>query len=78
MANLWTVLLLTRSGAEIYHDQMRLWLLEEFEKKDADWSKMATELLTATGRTNDNGAVNFVLAHLGEAIKDNPREKRAL
>jgi len=74
MANIWTVLLLTRTGARIHHDQMRLWLVEEFEKKDADWSKMTTELLTATGKTNDNGAVNFVLAHLGEAIKENQRE----
>jgi Protein of unknown function (DUF1549)/Protein of unknown function (DUF1553) len=74
IANLWTVLLLTRSGSKIYHDQMNLWLLEEFDKKDADWSKMVTEILTASGKTNENGAVNFVLAHLGEAIKENPTE----
>jgi hypothetical protein len=74
MANLWTVLLLTRTGSKVYHDQMHLWLLEQFEKPDADWSKVVTELLTATGKTSENGAVNFVLAHLGEGINDNPAE----
>jgi hypothetical protein len=74
LANLWTVLLLTRTGAKMYHDQMQLWLLEQFEKKDADWSKITAEVLTASGKTNENGAVNFVLAHLGEAIKENPAE----
>jgi hypothetical protein len=74
MANLWTVLLLTRTGSKVHHDQMHLWLLEHFEKPDADWSKITTEILTATGKTSDNGAVNFVLAHLGENIKDNKEE----
>jgi hypothetical protein len=74
LANVWTVLLLTRTGAKMYHDQMHLWLQMELEKKDADWSKITTELLTATGRTNVNPAVNFILAHLGENIKDDPME----
>jgi hypothetical protein len=74
MANLWTALLLTRTGAKKYHDEMRGWLQEQFAKSDADWSKMTYELLTASGRTDENGAVNFVLAHLGEKNKENPRE----
>ena len=79
-ANIWTVLLITRTGApKAYQDQMRDWLMDKFterSKSDAagdpyrpDWSKIATELLTAEGETSENGAVNFVLAHLGEELK---------
>jgi hypothetical protein len=73
-ANIWTTLLLTRSSNKMYRDQMHLYLYDEFNKKDADWSKMVTELLTATGKTNENGAVNFILAHLGEENKKDPNK----
>jgi hypothetical protein len=69
-ANIWTTLLLTRSASKMYREQMHLFLYDELGKKDADWSKIAYELLTASGDTNKNGAVNFILAHLGEEIKD--------
>jgi hypothetical protein len=75
-ANIWTVLLLTRTGVpKVYQNQMRDWLTEKLgeesqdKAKGADWSKVVTELLTATGRTNDNQAVNFILAHMGEKQK---------
>jgi hypothetical protein len=77
-ANIWTVLLLTRTGVnKVHQNQMRDWLTEKFgetsedKNKAADWSKIVTELLTATGRTNENQAVNFILAHMGEQIKQN-------
>ena len=35
---------------------------------------MVRSLLTATGKTDDNGAVNFVLAHLGEPQRDRGEE----
>jgi hypothetical protein len=83
-ANIWTVLLMTRSGAinpgtKPYHDQMHLWLTEQFEKPDMGFDKVVTELLAAQGFTNDreasktNPAVNFILTHLGEKIKENPQ-----
>jgi hypothetical protein len=66
-SNIWTVLLLTRTGVgKVYQNQMRDWLTEKFSAKDADWSKISAELLTASGRTNENQAVNFILAHMGE------------
>jgi hypothetical protein len=68
-ANVWTTLLLTRSAGKIYQQQLQLWLFEQFQKKDTDWSKVVRELLTATGMSDDNGAVNFILAHLGEEFK---------
>src|SRR5262249_6785588 len=35
-----------------------------------DWSKTVTRILTAQGNAKENGAVNYVLAHLGEPIKE--------
>jgi len=79
-ANLWTVMLLTRSGSsKLAQEQMREWLAEQLkgelvseskkEYKPADWSAVVSELISATGKTNENGAVNFVLHHLGDEIK---------
>jgi hypothetical protein len=69
-ANVWTVLLLTRRGvSKVYQDQMRDWLEEKLESPAAAWDKIVTEIITASGQTNDNGSVNFILAHVGEGIK---------
>ena len=70
-ANIWTVWLLTRSGQNdevlgTYHKQMHRWLEEQFTKEGTSWKEVVTDLLTATGKTNENGAVNYILAHLGE------------
>ena len=73
-ANIWTVWLLTRSGNPIYHAQMRTWLEEHFAK-DKSHKEMVEKLLTAKGKTNDNGAVNFVLQHLGEAVPQAEQER---
>ncbi len=75
-ANIWTVWLMTRSGAlnpgmSIYHEQMKVWLEEKFAGKDMQYDQMVTDLLTATGKTNENQAVNYILAHLGEPIRNN-------
>jgi hypothetical protein len=72
-ATLWTILLMTRTGsAEVYREQMHDWLTRKFLGKDEtpDWSRTVTELITASGPTNKNPAVNFVLTHLGEEIKE--------
>jgi hypothetical protein len=81
--NIWTVLLITRTGAPRFpfQVQMQEWLADKLVEKAAstetkgqkwtpDWSKIVTELITAEGETNENGAVNFVLAHLGEQTKE--------
>jgi hypothetical protein len=73
-ANIWTTWLLTRSGNELYHEQMHVW----FEQQLADnksFKETVTDLLTATGKTNDNGAVNFLLAHLGESVPAGKRQE---
>jgi Protein of unknown function (DUF1549)/Protein of unknown function (DUF1553) len=74
-ADMWTVWLLTRSGAtdgarSVYHGQMHLWLQEQFAANKS-FKDIVSELLTATGKTNENGAVNYLLAHLGEPIPAN-------
>lgn len=78
-ANLWTAMLLTRSGSQkVHQDQLREWLTEEFnnlpDSKSKDvrnkngWADTVTELISATGVTNERPAVNFVLHHLGDPI----------
>jgi hypothetical protein len=64
-ANMWTVLLMTRSAQNPYREQMHRWLEKQFSE-DTSYKDIVTELLTATGKTNENGAVNYILAHLGE------------
>jgi hypothetical protein len=86
-ANLWTILLMTRQGSgEAYREQMRDWLTRQLmgaktSEKDAathaDWSKIAADLIAAQGKTNQNQAVNFVLTHMGEKVKGDPRENGA-
>src|SRR5262249_37538655 len=74
-ANIWTVWLMTRSGSQLHRDQMSLWLANRFDEKDSRFDKIVTDLLTATGKTNDVGAVNFILAHLGEAVPGNKQRQ---
>jgi hypothetical protein len=78
-ANLWTVLLMTRSGAtdpsrSVYHEQMHDWLEQRFAEHTS-WKEIVTQLLTASGTTSkENGAVNYILANLGEPIPPGNQE----
>jgi hypothetical protein len=72
MANLWSNWLLTRSGAfgrGEYHDEMTLWLEDQFAS-NTHYDQMVRSLLTAEGENTKNGAVNFVLAHVGEKVSN--------
>ncbi len=74
-ANLWSNWLLTRSGnfgRGKYHEQMQVWLEDQFAQ-NKPYNEMVRKLITARGKNSDNGAVNFILAHMGEA---NPPDKR--
>jgi hypothetical protein len=66
-ATMWTVWLMTRSAIADYREQMHLWLEEQLSRNKCRWDKVVTDLITATGKTSENGAVNFILTHLGEA-----------
>ncbi|OAI49372.1 hypothetical protein AYO44_06475 [Planctomycetaceae bacterium SCGC AG-212-F19] len=78
-ANLWTTWLMTRTGPPLARRQMQLWLEDAFStetvspegkpvpKPHMSHKEMVEKLVTATGKANDNGAVNFILAHRGAA-----------
>jgi hypothetical protein len=72
-ANTWTVLLMTRSGAtnaatSVYHEQLHGWLEKHFAE-NTSWKEIVMQLLNASGKTSkENGAVNYILAHLGEPV----------
>jgi hypothetical protein len=79
-ANIWTVLLMTRSGAtsgatRIYHEQMHQWLEDQFAENKS-WKEITMGLLTATGKSNENGAVNYILANLGETVPASNKQGR--
>lgn len=75
--NLWTVMLLTRTGSQkVHQEQMREWLTEQFNSPSKNgWSDTAAELISAEGVTNEKPQVNFVLHHLGEPIPQGEGEK---
>jgi hypothetical protein len=71
---LWTTWLLTRSNTlPLYREQLHLWLTQQFvttreNPQSRPWNKVVFDLISATGKGNDNGAVIFVIRHLGEPI----------
>jgi hypothetical protein len=75
-AELWTTWMLTRSNThDLYRTQFRIWLTGQFagSSKYPDgtpWNKIVQDVISATGKTNENGAVVFVLRHLGDPIVD--------
>ena len=73
-SNVWAVWLMSRSVHEQYHTQMQVWLQSEI-LKGTNYRDMVTKILTATGKTNDNGAVNFIAQQLGETIPPDRRKE---
>jgi hypothetical protein len=76
-ANVWANWLLGRSGIfgrGEYHKQMETWLEDQFAQ-NRPYSLLVTDLLTAKGKNSDNGAVNFILANVGEAVPPAERAK---
>ena len=75
-ANVWDVWLMTRGGlAGMYHEQMENWLEKQFVD-NVPYNELVAKLITATGKTNENAAVNFVLSHMGEAVPANDRSSQ--
>jgi hypothetical protein len=75
-SNLWANWMLTRSGPfgrGKYHDQMTVWLEDQFAQ-NRPYHEIVRAVLTAEGENEKNGAVNFILAHVGENV---PPAKRA-
>jgi hypothetical protein len=75
-AELWAVWLLTRSGVDdTYRDQFILWLEENLDK-NLSYRDFVVALITATGKSNENGAVHFVFRHLGDPIQAETKGQR--
>jgi len=75
-ANMWTNWLLTRSsvfGKGKYKEETQVWLEDQFAQNKTH-DEIARALISAKGKNTDNGAVNFILAHVGEAV---PRDKHS-
>ncbi len=74
-ANLWTNWLLSRSGTfgrGRYHDDTQKWLQKQFAL-NRHYDQIVEELISASGKNDENPAVNFILAHVGENV---PADKR--
>ena len=75
-AEIWSVWLLTRSGVDaIYREQLMMWLEDQLDN-NAPYREFVTGLVTATGKSNENGAVHFVFRHLGDAIQADAKGQR--
>jgi hypothetical protein len=75
-ADMWANWLLSRSGpfgsGQQYHEDMTLWLEDQLAQNKG-YHEIVTALLTAQGSNKDHGEVNFILAHLGEKVR-NPND----
>jgi hypothetical protein len=58
----------------VYRDQLQGWLKQQFAK-NVSHKELATQLLTATGKSSENPAVHFVLANLGGELPADKRDK---
>jgi hypothetical protein len=65
LATQWTVLMVGRGnpGQMVDRDALNSWLRKQFTA-ERPWNEMVKELVSSTGSNKENGAVNFVLAHL--------------
>jgi len=53
---------------QVRYEDMEDWLVEKFSK-NAPWDEIARGIIVATGNNDDNGAVNFALAHEVQAVE---------
>ena len=64
-ATQWTVLLIGRGnqGQMVDRGALSSWLRKQFAS-DRPWNEIVRDLVSSTGSNKENGAVNYVLAHL--------------
>src|SRR4051812_43024725 len=78
LATQWTVLLIGRGnqGRRVDRAALTGWLRKQFSA-NRPWNEVVYDLVTATGSNKENGAVNYVLAHLqSEAVPLTSRTTR--
>lgn len=64
-ADIWTVWLMSRSAHKDYREKINDWLADQFDN-NVNYQDFVKQLITAKGNNKDNGAVNFVMYHLGD------------
>lgn len=57
-----------QNANQVRFNDLEDWLAEKFAK-NAPWDEIAKELITATGRDDENGAVSFPLSHETQAVE---------
>ena len=64
-ATVWTILLIGRGnqGQMVDRGALSSWLRKQFAA-DRPWNEMVRDLVSSSGSNKENGAVNYVLAHL--------------
>jgi len=69
-ATLWTIWLINRAGADRdrYRKDLRPWLERFLAADTQSYKTFVEQLLTARGKSDSDGAVNFLLAHLGPEL----------
>ncbi len=73
-ANQWTVWLITRSAHRLYRTQLSTWLTDKFYE-NTPYNQIVKELITATGESNKNAAVNFIGHHMGDPVPNDRRNE---
>jgi hypothetical protein len=66
-ASLWNIWLMARSGEDRnrYRQALQPWLAKSLGSDNPSYKAMVEELIAAKGKSDTNGPVNFLLAHLG-------------
>ncbi len=58
----------TQNGNRVLYDELEEWLADQFAR-NRPWDEIARGIITATGRDDENGAVNVALAHGTQAVE---------
>src|SRR6185295_7830103 len=69
-ANFWTVILVgrrTREEADVKPHFFRSWMREQFARNEK-FDKIVTQILTATGENDKDGASNYLSFHLNDTL----------
>jgi hypothetical protein len=56
------------NGAQVGYDEFEDWIAAQLEK-NRPWDKIAHDIITASGRNDENGAVALSLAHESQAVE---------
>ena len=57
-----------QNGNRVGYDELEEWLADQIAR-NRPWDEVAHDLITASGRTDENGAVGFTLAHEAQPVE---------